>query len=73
MTLNLLVYNNYFNRQILMAGDDLSFYEDSIVDTLERANFNPNDGVDTEVIVNTKQTCDYLIVSEDNSDEIVSR
>lgn len=74
MTLYYLRYNNYYNRLIKR--------EESVVDYLPYLirsqtgvwNWNPADGVDTEVIMAqwTYDTPDYLVVADDE-DNIVSR
>lgn len=78
MNLYYLHYNNYYNR-IIKKFDNLSDYIQSPyydnVATLNVA-FNPNDGVNTEQIVNIPSrektfTYDYAILAEGN--EIISR
>lgn len=71
MTLHLLNYNNYYNR-IIKKYDKLNDYIPHRLAVLEHINFNPNDGISTEQIVNyTGDMPNYLIVSDDG--EIVSR
>ena len=72
MTLYLLQFNNYFNRQI-KKRDTLEEYADYVVETIADVNFKPNDGYQTSQIVNLADlpTADYLVVA--NGTEIVSR
>ena len=73
MDLYLLQYNNYYNRQV-KKFDTLQqylvspYYSDQVV---ENVSFNPNDGINTEQIVNTNYVCDYAILADGN--QIVSR
>ena len=73
MDLYLLQYNNYYNRQV-KKFDTLQqylvspYYSDQVV---EKVSFNPNDGINTEQIVNTNYVCDYAILTDGN--QIVSR
>lgn len=67
MNIYLLNYNNYYNR-ICKKEDTLTNYlEYQIGDTIQGVNFNPNDGVNTELIVNTNQKANYLLAVEDNT------
>ena len=73
MTLYLLNFKNYYNRQA-MKYDTLQDYLDntSVLDIAYNYDFNPNDGIWSTVIVNSNYgNADYLLVTED--DEIVSR
>lgn len=75
MTLYVLNYNNYYNR-ILKKFDTINEYADYIIYTLETANFNPNDGVNTTHVIGAAVPYDgsgdyLLVVNEFN--EIVSR
>ena len=66
MNIYLLNYNNYYNR-ICKKEDTLTNYLNYHVgDTIQGVNFNPNDGVNTELIVNTNQRANYLLAVEDN-------
>ena len=66
MNIYLLNYNNYYNR-ICKKEDTLTDYLDyQVGDTIQGVNFNPNDGVNTELIVNTNQRANYLLAVEDN-------
>lgn len=72
-TLYVLAYNNYYNRTIKVEESTGVYAEyDSIV--LPNVNFNPNDGVDTTIILNVDEyaTPDYIVVADEN-DNIVSR
>lgn len=69
--MNILVlkkFNNYFNR-IIKKYDDLQDYNDASEDAeyLENINFNPNDGVRTELILGKGQVNDFFDF-ENNSD-----
>lgn len=73
MTLYLLNFKNYYNRQAIKY-DTLQEYLDnaSVLDIAYNYDFNPNDGIWSQVIVNSNYgNADYLLVTED--DEIVSR
>lgn len=77
MTLQYFVgFNNYFNRKIKYYTSLLDYVNNSVVNFEQTSiNFNPNDGVSTEQIVNWEggnQTPDYVLVIDDN-DQIVSR
>ena len=75
MTLYVLNYNNYYNR-ILKKFDTINEYADYVIYTLETANFNPNDGVNTTHVIGASVpydgSGDYLIVMN-NDFKIVSR
>lgn len=70
----LLSYMNYYNRKILNAGDNVADYGDYIIDSIPNVNFNPNDGVDTTLVINYNKNGipDYLLVADSN-DVIISR
>lgn len=71
--IHLLRYNNYFNRQIKIDGSTHAAYVDYIVYSAE-VNFNPNDGITAELILNTSEPADYMIVMQkDDSSEVESR
>ena len=72
MDLYLLKYNNYYNR-IIRKGTDLNSYWQYVIgDPIYRVNFVPNDGIDTEQIINWNNADpDYLLVVD--GEEIVSR
>lgn len=70
-------YNNYFNR-IIKGYSDLSDYQTAVgtgnyeLDT--QINFNPNDNVSAELIINDCPfDADYLIVADDTTSDIISR
>ena len=66
MNIYLLNYNNYYNR-ICKKEDTLTDYLNyQVGDTIQGVNFNPNDGVNTELIVNTNQRANYLLAVEDD-------
>ena len=67
MTLYLLHYNNYFNR-IIKTETSLADYLDYSLGSIQNVNFNPNDGVDTEQIINwSGDTPDYVVCVNEQS------
>lgn len=67
MTLYLLHYNNYFNR-IVKTETALAGYLDYSLGSIQNVNFNPNDGVDTEQIINwSGDTPDYVVCVNEQS------
>lgn len=67
MTLYLLHYNNYFNR-IVKTETSLADYLDYSLGSIQNVNFNPNDGVDTEQIINwSGDTPDYVVCVNEQS------
>ena len=71
--LKIYSYNNYFNRKVLKEANLTSY--GTPVYTLDNANFNPADGVNTSVILGTIDYLDngnYLIVC-DLENNIISR
>ena len=76
MNLYILTYNNYYNR-IVKSEPGILSYSKYIIHALLNANFNPNDGVNTEHVFGTATanydgTGDYLIAVNEYND-IVSR
>lgn len=72
MNLYLLQYNNYYNR-IVKRLNTIEEYESFILEGFENINFNPNDGIVTEQIINYEGDMpDYCIVCSDTG-EINSR
>ena len=72
MKLRLYKYNNYFNR-IVKKENSLAQYPSHIV--VNNINFNPNNGVNTSIVVGTDSfdgERDYCILCDDNNN-IVSR
>ena len=70
MTLHLFNFNNYYNRQIKVHSKITDYPTELAI--IEYINFNPNDGISTEQVLNyTGPAPDYLIATDDN--EIVSR
>lgn len=70
-TLYLLRYNNYFNR-LVKKETNLNGYMDYVIKTVSNFNFNPNDHISTEAIINIPDeeayTFDYLVeVDEDQN------
>lgn len=67
MTLYLLHYCNYFNR-IIKTETSLADYLDYSLGSIQNVNFNPNDGVDTEQIINwSGDTPDYVVCVNEQS------
>lgn len=67
MTLYLLHYNNFFNR-IIKTETTLADYFDYSLGSIQNVNFNPNDGVDTEQIINwSGDTPDYVVCVNEQS------
>lgn len=67
MRISILAYNPYNNRN-KMGFQTWAEYSSYILGNFDGINFNPNDGVNTELILNTGfDSCDYLIVSEENT------
>ena len=71
MNLVFLTFNNYYNR-IIKKLDTIAEYEELVPSTNQQEfydiQFNPNDGIDTEQIVNWTNntwTPDYLVVYDD--------
>lgn len=74
MNLYLLTYNNYYNR-IIKKEDNLADYLPYVIDSpIVNVNFNPNDDVNAEQIINWNLTTpDYLLAVNPTGNEIVSR
>ena len=69
-TLQVLTYNNYYNR-IIKVEDDLEAYAEYVVFSIEGVNFNENDGIDTEHILGGATEYDgkgdYLLSIDENN------
>lgn len=75
MTLYLYNFNNYANR-ILDVRDTLEGYEDYFIKaTPSGVNFNPNDGVNTSIVLNIAddEIPNYIICVPDGTTDIHSR
>ena len=74
-TLYLLNFNNYYNREF-KKFDTIDEYvtEEYFLYTIEQFNFNPNDHIQTEIIINIPDNIEgnYLVVVDANNN-IVSR
>lgn len=70
--LKLFQYNNYYNRiyKDINAVDD---WDDICVYTQNDFNYNPADGVDTSCVVNYDGDCNYAVVLDPTTQDIVSR
>lgn len=73
MDIYLTKYNNYFNRQVKVPNlyATPADYADFILDTVANVNFNPNDDIDTKLLLNTYYDCNYMLMV--NAGEIDSR
>lgn len=73
MTLYLLRYNNYFNRMLKLKDSLEDYIPYMIGDTINNVNFNPNDGIWAEQVINWNNDIpDYLLVV-DKASNINSR
>ena len=71
-------FNNYFNRKVLYGISTLDDYTSlsTAYEIFDTINFNPNDNVSTEIILNyfkTDLSPNYCLVLEDASTTLVSR
>lgn len=75
MNLVLLNYNNYFNRIVKTASHISDYLYLRKAEYIFNVNFNPNDGVETEQVINWKEywTPDYLLEYDPSDDSINSR
>lgn len=65
-TIYLLNYENYYNRKCGPPQTNVINYEDYVLAEYDNINFNPNDGVNTELVVNYDGTHpNYLLVVDD--------
>lgn len=64
-TILCLRFNNAYNR-ILKRYEETSDYADYVIDEFDNINFNPNDGVNTELVIGNELTDipDYLLELE---------
>lgn len=73
-----ITYNNYFNRQV-KRFESLPYAYEFLSTTAavrkEKINFNPNDGVRAELVVNWDQDFipDYMLVCNEDFTSIESR
>lgn len=75
MTLYLYNFNNYYNR-LLDVRDTLADYSDYFIKaTSSGVNFNPNDGVNTSIVLNISddEIPNYIICVPDGTQDINSR
>lgn len=73
VSLQVLSYNNYFNR-LVKTEASLADYQPYVIYQLDQVNFNPNDFVNTEHLIGNGEypgTGDYLLAIQNN--EIISR
>ena len=73
MTLQILSFNNYYNRRVKIANSTENL---AVVHVINDVNFNPNDGISTDHIIGANTfydgSGDYAILL-DNAGNIVSR
>lgn len=71
-TLYAFKFNNYYNRRLKRFTALEDYPEPEYFETGTYCNFNPNDGINTEIILgrpgnnNYEGDCDYFIYSDDN-------
>lgn len=71
-TLYAYKFNNYYNRRIKKFNNLNDYPEPEYIETGTYCNFNPNDGINTEIILgrpgnnNYYGDCDYFIYADDN-------
>lgn len=71
-TLYAFKFNNYYNRRMKRFNNLNDYPEPEYIETGTYCNFNPNDGINTEIILgrpgnnNYEGECDYFIYSDDN-------
>ena len=71
-TLYAFKFNNYYNRRLKRFTALNDYPEPEYIETGTYCNFNPNDGINTEIILgrpgnnNYEGDCDYFIYSDDN-------
>lgn len=67
-TLYFLYLNNYYDR-IETVDWELGLYLENVIQTSSGINFNPNDGVNTELIINMNdiETPNYLVVCDESN------
>ena len=71
-TLYAFKFNNYYNRRLKRFTALNDYPEPEYIETGTYCNFNPNDGINTEIVLgrpgnnNYYGDCDYFIYSDDN-------
>ena len=71
-TLYAFKFNNYYNRRVKKFDNLNDYPEPEYIETGTYCNFNPNDGINTEIVLgrpgnnNYYGDCDYFIYSDDN-------
>lgn len=71
-TLYAFKFNNYYNRRVKKFNNLNDYPEPEYIETGTYCNFNPNDGINTEIVLgrpghnNYYGDCDYFIYSDDN-------
>lgn len=75
MLIYIINYNNYYNRIVRKEQSLVDYITDKLVYTVENAQFNPNDGINTTHVIGTKDydgKGDYAVIT-DAQNNIVSR
>ena len=77
-TLYVYKFNNYYNRRVKKFENLEDYPEPEYIETGTYCNFNPNDGINTTIVLGRPGNneypgdCDYFIYSDDNT-SITSR
>ena len=72
-TIYLLNYENYYNRKCGLPQTNVTNYDDYVLAEYDNINFNPNDGVNTEVVVNYSGNHPNYLLVVDNYPIVASR
>lgn len=72
-TIYLLNYENYYNRKCGRPQTNVTNYDNYVLAEYNNINFNPNDGVNTEVVVNYSGNHPNYLLVVDNYPIVASR
>lgn len=72
MTLYILNYNNYYNREVLVL-ESITDATKYLQQKIEHVSFDPNDDVNTTQIINNYDSGDYMLCVDETNNSIVSR
>ena len=72
-TIYLLNYENYYNRKCGRPQTNVTNYDNYVLAEYNNINFNPNDGVNTEVVVNYSGDHPNYLLVVDNYPIVASR
>lgn len=72
-TIYLLNYENYYNRKCGPPQTNVTNYDDYVLAEYDNINFNPNDGVSTEIVVNYSGDHPNYLLVVDNYPIVASR